>query len=166
MPKTEIVKTKSERKTIRQKGPWLFMALSVVIVAGLVFGGYRIFSRVDDISFRDVKIANETFKLEVADNEDLRIKGLSNRDGLAKNEGMLFDFKTDGDWRIWMVDMRFNIDIIWLDSSGEIVFIKEYATPALYPEVFHAYTPNRYVIELSAGTVERLGLKTNDAINL
>jgi uncharacterized protein len=163
MPNKDIAKTASVRK---QKNPILLITLSVIILILLGFGAYKIFKNVDKVSFKDVKIGSETFKLEVADTEDARIKGLSNRDSLAKNQGMLFDFKTLDDWRIWMVDMHFNIDILWLDESGKVVYTKANATPASYPEVYHAYTSNRYVIELPSKTLERVDIKVGDSVKL
>lgn len=113
-----------------------------------------------------LQIGNEVFILEVADTEAAHTKGLSQRDSLDRNKGMLFDFKTDAVWEIWMIQMRFSIDIIWLNSNGKIVYIKEDVTPAYYPETFHPNQPVRYVIELPAKTVQRLELNVGDHIKL
>jgi uncharacterized membrane protein (UPF0127 family) len=138
----------------------------VVILAVLGFGFYELAVKVKHVDYKDVKIGSETFKLEVANTEDARIKGLSQRDSLDKNKGMLFDFKSAGDWRIWMIDMHFDIDIAWLDQGGKIVYIKEDATPASYPEIYHASVPNWYVIELPANTLSRVGVHQGDSIKL
>jgi uncharacterized protein len=166
MPIKDTKKTELVRKLRAQRGPWLLIILVVVIVAVVGFGIFELTKRVNHIAYQNVKIGNQTYKLEVADTEAARIKGLSQRDSLPANTGMLFNFKTDGDWRIWMIDMHFNIDIMWLNESGKIVHVKENATPAEYPEIYHANQPNRYVIELSAGSIERLSLKVGDAIDI
>jgi uncharacterized protein len=163
MPNKDVAKTALVH---RQKGPWLFIALAVIIVAVLGYSAYKIVKKVDFVGYKDVKIGSQTFKLEVADTEAARIKGLSQRDSLPVNHGMFFDFKTSGDWRIWMVDMHFNIDIVWLDESGKVIHTKENATPAEYPEIYHASVPNRYVIELPAGSLQKLGVKEGDAIGI
>lgn len=163
MQNKDIAKTALVR---RQKGPWLLVLISVAVIVALGFGGYKIFKKVDYTGYKNIKIGSETFKLEIADTEAARTKGLSQRDAIGKNEGMLFDFKKAGDWRIWMVDMHFNIDILWLDEHCKIVHIKQNATPASYPEIYHAYTPNRYVIELPANTIDIIDIKIGDTIKL
>lgn len=89
--------------------------------------------------------------------------GLSGRAGLWPNQGMLFVFST-ADYRgIWMKDMRFPIDIIWLDEQKKIVDIKANATPDSYPTVFAPAAPAKYVIEVNAGFAAANKLKVGDS---
>jgi uncharacterized membrane protein (UPF0127 family) len=55
-----------------------------------------------------------------------------------------------------MKDMRFSIDIIWLDEAKKINMIKSNIEPATYPESFCS-ADTKYVIELNQGTAARLG---------
>lgn len=163
----DIAKTASAHRTSsKQKGPLVLIILSVLVIGLLGFGGYKIFKKVEYIGYKDVKIGSETFRLEIADTEAARTKGLSQRDSIGENEGMLFDFKSADDWRIWMIDMHFNLDIAWLNQSGKVIFIKENATPASYPEVYHASMPSWYVIELPAGSFGRINLSVGDTLDL
>ncbi|HUD03277.1 MAG TPA: DUF192 domain-containing protein [Patescibacteria group bacterium] len=116
--------------------------------------------------FKDVKIGNTVFTLEVADTDKTREKGLSDRYNLPKNSGMLFDFKTLGDWRMWMIDMRFDIDMAWLNSNNQIIYIKTDATPGSYPQTFGAGSPSRYVIEVPANTFNELDIHIGDPIKI
>jgi uncharacterized protein len=163
MPNKDIAKTALVRK---QKSPWLFIAIAVIIVIAISFSAFKIIKKVDYVDYKNVKIGNQTFKLEVADTEAARIKGLSKREELPVNHGMLFDFKSLGDWRIWMVDMHFNIDIAWLNENGQVLHVKTNATPAEYPEIYHAGVLNRYVIELPAGSLDSLGIREGDIIDI
>lgn len=101
-----------------------------------------------------------TLTLEKAETDAQRKQGLSGRTSLASNAGVLFVFDTDDYWGIWMKDMQFPIDIIWLDKDYRVVDIKENATPASYPDIFRPRTPARYVLEVNAGVV------SNSAINV
>lgn len=156
MPNKDIAKIVLVR---RQKNPYLFIAITLLIVIIALSGFLILKKKVDYVAYKDVKIGSEVFKLEVADDEAARERGLSERDFLPANTGMLFDFKTDSDWRMWMLKMRFDIDIAWLDKTGKVVFIKTDATPGSYPEAFHAGQPSRYVIEAPPRTFENLGIK-------
>src|SRR3989338_5701660 len=60
------------------------------------------------------KIGDQAVRVTVADTPESRERGLSGRDGLASDEGMLFVFQNDGYHTFWMKDMLFSIDIIWL----------------------------------------------------
>ena len=79
---------------------------------------------------------------------------------------MLFQFDADGQWGIWMKDMKFPIDILWADASGAIVYIVSDATPASYPTVFTPPLPARYVLELPAGYLAAHKLKVGDTLAL
>jgi uncharacterized membrane protein (UPF0127 family) len=163
MPTKDIAKTVSAPSRLRQFLLFFVMLLAVVLVG---IGFYFASGGSVTVSRKSVEILNETFKLEVADSDIERTQGLSGRDSIAQNTGMLFDFEKVGDWQIWMKDMHFSIDILWLDEAGKVVFIKNDASPSSYPEVFSAPSPTRYVIELLAGTVEKTGLKIGDVINI
>ena len=68
-----------------------------------------------------------------------------------------------------MKDMKFNIDIIFLDENHKIVslfknvkFI-DYKNPRDY-EIYQPDFNSKYVIELKAGEIENRGIKTGDTI--
>lgn len=112
-----------------------------------------------------VKLGSETFSLEIADNDVLRSKGLSSRDSICNRCAMLFVFEKEGDYRLWMKDMNFSIDMVWLDKNKRIIYRKENVSPSTFPETFG---PNDnktlYIIELPAGTFEKLNLDIGQEI--
>ena len=101
----------------------------------------------------------------VADTETLREKGLSGREGLAPNEGMLFVFGEDGRYSFWMKDMQFSIDILWLTSEGKVVYIQHNLSPETYPATYRSPTPARYVLELPAGFAQSHGIHVGDTVS-
>ena len=103
--------------------------------------------------------------LELVDTSMAREKGLSGRKGLASNEGMLFKFDTAGRQCIWMKDMRFSIDIIWLNSSNIITKLEENVSPNTYPRDF-CQEDTLYVIELNAGVARAKGLSIGNKVDL
>jgi uncharacterized membrane protein (UPF0127 family) len=116
---------------------------------------------------RSITVGSTTVSLDVADTEALREQGLSGRASLSPGHGMLFVFDKVGSWGIWMKDMLFSIDIIWLNKEGAVVGIKEHATPQSYPEVFYPVTPTAaYVLEVPAGFVQEHGLAQGSKINV
>jgi hypothetical protein len=110
-----------------------------------------------------LQIEEKCFELEVADTDKARMKGLSGRDNLAENQGMLFSFERAEEQCFWMKDMRFNIDIIWADEQKKIIKVEKDVPPDTYPELFCA-KGTKYVLEFSSGFVSKHGLKAGTTL--
>lgn len=111
-----------------------------------------------------VEIGDTTIKVYVVDSEEERQQGLSGRSHLASGTGMLFIYEQNGEHGIWMKDMKFPIDIVWLDENRTVVTIKQLVSPDTYPEVFSPSVPARYVLELPAGTAQQYGIQTGQQL--
>ena len=116
-----------------------------------------------------VGFKSSKFKVEIADTFGKMGKGLMGHRPLENNQGMLFVFEREGRHGFWMLNMKFSIDIIWLDSNAKIVHIWHSAQPCT--SIFSCPTVRpksdaSYVIELKAGTASRLGMKRGDAFIL
>lgn len=105
-------------------------------------------------------------RLDVADTPQLRRQGLSGRDGLAADTGMIFSYRVSGEYGFWMKDMKFPIDMIWLDEEDAIVTILPSVAPETYPEVFYPTESARKVVEVSSGVAAELNLEVGDQLNL
>lgn len=84
-------------------------------------------------------------------------RGLSGRSGLPFNSGILFVFNDEREHCFWMKDMKFSIDIVWLDKSRNIVHMAENAAPSSYPDSFCPDKPSKFVVEVSSGRASELG---------
>lgn len=160
MQNNETAKTASARNSFIWPILTIFVLVFFIVVMALfVFSRTREYGQV-------VTVGRESFIVEVADTVAEREVGLGGRESIGQNQGMLFDFKTDDIWKIWMLKMQFPIDIAWLDSSGKVVFIKNNATPDSFPNTFIPDVKSRYVLEVKAGTFERTGLRIGDSVRL
>lgn len=115
--------------------------------------------------------------VDVVDTREGRRQGLSDRDVLRENEGLLLTFPEVGAHGIWMRDMKFPIDIIWIapladtSSSGggqtfRVVDIKQNARPDSFPEVFYPRSNALHVLEVNANFVEVHSIKVGDRVEL
>lgn len=100
----------------------------------------------------NTQLGNKSYKLEVADTAEARQQGLSGRAKLKDDEGLLFVFDQTGRQCFWMKDMKFSIDIIWLDANKKVVQLEKNIAPSTYPNTLCADNA-QYVIELNAGQV-------------
>jgi uncharacterized membrane protein (UPF0127 family) len=118
---------------------------------------------------KTLKISGVTLNIEVADTEAKREQGLSGKDGLAENEGMLFVFPKEGYYGFWMKDMKFSIDIAWLDKDKKIIHIEKNVSPETYPKVFYATQSDililsLYVLEIPSGFLGKNNVKIGDFV--
>ncbi len=113
-----------------------------------------------------LKISDATVAIEIAETPAELTKGLSGRLTLAENSGLFFIFPYADTHGIWMKEMNFPIDIIWLNENYQIVAIKENATPDSYPEVFTPPTPALYVLEVPADFAKKHKISVGDTAKL
>lgn len=116
---------------------------------------------------KTLKIAGKTLNVQIADTDAKRARGLSGKEGLTENEGMLFVFETEGYYGFWMKEMNFPIDIAWLDKDKKITYIEKNLSPETYPKVFYALKNNNpilnlYVLETKSGFFEKSGIEIGE----
>jgi uncharacterized membrane protein (UPF0127 family) len=111
-------------------------------------------------------IGASTLYVDIADTLEERKKGLSDLANLKPGTGLFFSFDSPDYYGIWMKDMNFAIDIIWLDESKQVVDIKLDATPETYPEIFKPSRKSMYVLKVPAGFVKKEGIKVRDQLTL
>jgi uncharacterized protein len=114
-----------------------------------------------------IEIASSTgvhaFDVTLATNEKERERGLMFVKHLPEGQGMLFDFKTDQPVSFWMHNTYISLDMLFIRSDGTITHIAENAKPmsdALIPSGGSV----RGVLEVIAGTAEKLGIKPGDHV--
>jgi uncharacterized membrane protein (UPF0127 family) len=99
---------------------------------------------------------------DVAITDEDQIKGLSIRDQMNENEGMLFVYGEPSRQSFWMKDMKFPIDIIWLNGTGVVVHIEENLRPCMPSLECPSFSPKenaQYVLETVAGFAQKHHVK-------
>ena len=111
-----------------------------------------------------MRIGSKDFTLEVADSDALRRKGLMRRDSMPKDHGMIFVFAEEAPLGFYMKNTRIPLDIIYVDSKGKIVSIKQMKP---YDEsTTPSDGPAQYAIELNQGMAEKAGVKAGGTLEL
>lgn len=82
-------------------------------------------------------------------------KGLSGTEKLDENEGMLFAFSEPDKYGFWMKDMKYPIDIIWMNEKKEVFHVEACVPIESYPKVLSPDEPARYVLEVPCGWSEK-----------
>jgi uncharacterized protein len=95
---------------------------------------------------------------DIAATDEQRTKGLSVKDRLAENEAMLFVFDNEAEHTFWMKDMKFPIDIIWIDTDKTVVHIEHNLQPCsseLFCPTYKPIDDSLYVLETVGGFAEK-----------
>ncbi len=104
-----------------------------------------------------IRINGATYKISVADNEVSRAQGLSGKQKLEKDEGLLFLFPQKDKYGFWMKDMLFPIDIIWLDEDviADISHSVQIPLSPTYVPSYYPKAPVNKVLEVNAGEAKK-----------
>lgn len=157
---------------------YLFLVVIVIGLAIVKFTGIgSILPGGGNNSDATTTIGEVSFKTEIARDEEDKQKGLSKRDSLDRDHALLFVFDKKAKHSFWMKDMRFPIDIIFIDKTspdsiteGVIVDIVEDAkspsedTP---PSALELYSPDKdadLVLEVNAGISKEKAFKVGDKV--
>jgi uncharacterized membrane protein (UPF0127 family) len=105
-----------------------------------------------------------TVTVELARSGDEKVRGLSGRPGLKRGTGMLFVYDRPQPIGIWMKDMRFSLDILWI-REGSVVHIERNAPPLtpVGPERVYTATGDM-VLEVPAGFTADRKIKVGDSV--
>jgi len=139
-----------------------------------------------DATHETVAIKDRTFRLELALDDATRFKGLSGREEIPADGGMLFVFPRASQQQFVMRDCAVPIDIIYLDGTGRVT-----ASHAMQPEPprteaeaannpltqtnaayesrlrrYPSRFASQFVIELKGGTLETLKVRDGEKIEL
>ena len=112
-----------------------------------------------------LRVGSGSFDALVADTFWKRLIGLMFRDRLGRSECMLFVFNRAGRHGIWMRNMLFSIDIVWLDAERHVVDFVERAKPCKGLSGCTTYYPrmdDMFIIEFGSGTVSRSRIGIGD----
>jgi uncharacterized membrane protein (UPF0127 family) len=106
-------------------------------------------------------------RVEVAATPQARSSGFSGRRTPA-GDGLLLHWDAPGRHPIWMADMRFPLDLVWLNSEGHVVAVAVNVPPcAIQPCELHeppGSETSTAVLELAAGSATRHGLKVGTIV--
>jgi len=138
---------------------------AIFVISGLILLGKNLF----DGKQATATFGDEKIKLDVAKTTKEHEVGLSNRKSLKENQGMIFLFDKPDYYSFWMKNMKFPIDIIFLNGNRIITIHKNVQPPASSNASLPLFTssqPADKIIELPAGKSDKLDLKEDDTVSL
>ena len=114
----------------------------------------------DSSSFVSIRTPSGVIRALIASTSAEQTKGLGQKDSLPADEGLLFIFPQQGSYGFWMKDMKFPIDIIWINEDRSVAGISDNISPLSYPATYFPPKPILYVLEINAASAGRYGIAT------
>lgn len=117
------------------------------------------------------KTVKTTVSIEVSDDKDERSRGLSFRDSLPEDQGMLFIFDKPDKYRFWMRRVKFPLDFIWINGDTIVDLLPNVPiplpdTPDSVLPLYGPVVPINRVLEVNAGYIAKHGIKVGDKLEL
>lgn len=145
------------------------LALGVFVGVSLFIAPYL--NQLDEVRRKsEVKVNNQIIVAEVVSDAKEREQGLSGRESIGINEGMLFVFDEPGMHGFWMKGMKFPIDIVWI-AGDRIVGVEGNVEPEPGATenqlaVYYPPEPVNKVLELKAGRAAILRAGAGDEVKI
>jgi uncharacterized membrane protein (UPF0127 family) len=151
----------------------IVIAATIVGVAGMLSIPKDVKLEQTEFPMGVIKIDGVTLQVQIADTKPLQTRGLMFQEKLPYEQGMLFVFEDEGIRSMWMLNMQFALDVIWLDASGKVVHIEKDAQPCKSALETMACTftngndkPAKYVLEVTSGFVDKFNITENSKIEI
>lgn len=160
--------------------PTLYAVLLVLVIISLVLiartGVINPLLSVSDYTSRTAvfygKDGEEKGELELreADTMTKSYTGLSKTESLEDNSGLLMEYNTTVVSSVGMRNMKYDIDVIYVNSDNEVESIHNLNAPENKFEYYLAYEiatdKGKYVIEANGGWVDRMGIEVGDKVEI
>jgi len=72
---------------------------------------------------KQITIGDKTYRVEIADTEELRKQGLQDREFLPTDEGMLFIWDKEDTRQMWMKNTKIPLDQIAINDDDEVIMV-------------------------------------------
>lgn len=146
----------------------------VILVLGAVVGLLMVWTFLGGTGGKDARYSNrikagdKEVMVEIADSNEKRAQGLSGRESLGENQGMLFVFPDAMRRSFWMKDMHFPLDILFI-RNGEISEIaRKVPAPGEGEDgtdiTLISNHPASAVLEVNSGWAERHDIQVGDKV--
>ena len=151
-----------------------------ITIAAIIVGIAGIMSLPSDVKLESVefprgivKIDGVVLEVQIADTDPRRARGLMFQEQLPLDEGMLLVFDDANKRSIWMLNMQFPLDVIWIDDNSRVVSIEKNIPPcktALETVTCPSYKGGskdaKYVLEVTAGFVDAFKITTESTLEI
>lgn len=112
-----------------------------------------------------IKINDTAISVEIANTEATRRLGLSHRESLDYDSGMIFVLPGREIASFWMKDMKISLDMIWVDGNKIINISKNVPPAGSNPDItYSSEFPVDHVLEVNGGFCNKENIQVGDLL--
>lgn len=115
--------------------------------------------------FNSDNLIKASFNVAIANNNNLKTKGLMFVKFLPDSHGMLFTYQKPQIVNMWMKNTYINLDMLFIDKDNKIINITENAEK-LSLDIISSQQEVTNVLEINSGLVKKLALQVGDYIKI
>lgn len=141
-------------------------------VLGLTFIPEGIKNRNIEFSKGTIAINNHSISTEIAETPAERQRWLTFRsEEMPLSSALLLVYDKADLYSLWLLNIQFNLDLIWFDGAGNIVYIKQDAAPCMNTLdaaqcTYKNTIPARYVLAATTGFINYHNITIDSKIKL
>lgn len=149
----------------------IIIGLAIIVGIGLIVVFFIITSRPNkenSLKITKITIGVGAWEAELAQTLVEKARGLSYRESLGPDKGMIFFFDPPAKESFWMKGMNFSLDMIWI-RDNIVIDITKNAPPlkdSLRPLYYSPKEPADMVLEINAGQADLFGIQTGDEVRM
>jgi uncharacterized membrane protein (UPF0127 family) len=147
-------------------------AAAVVGVLGIAFIPPEIRDRDTGFPKGTVRIGDDVVTIEIAETAAERQRWMTFRqDRLPLDTAMLIKHDAPDLHEVWMINVEYNLDLIWFDKDGNSIYLIKNAAPCenVVETVSCTYKPTKralYVMAGTAGFIEEHGITVGSKMTI
>jgi hypothetical protein len=143
----------------------VFKPLRIVVLIGIMFtfSADQGWACPFELPTIRVAVKGHDFTIELATTPEARSCGLSHRDSLPTNRGMLFVYAEPDILTFWMKNTRMPLSIAFIDTAGRIVSIQK-MNPLAITTIYASPVPALYALEVKQGWFEKNRIGVGDVV--
>lgn len=140
--------------------------ISLTALCGFVFFSAPVHAELPTVSATFSTNPNP-FTLEVAATQSDRMVGLMYRNELSPESGMIFVYPNEAKRTFWMKNTLVSLDMVFLDKKLRVQGVVKNTPPHSTAKFsLDDDSPSMYVVELVAGTAERIGIARGSTLTV
>ena len=142
----------------------------IIGILGIVFIPHDKKTKDIDFPLGTVKIDDKVMTVEVADEPITKRIWLMFRDKrIPYNSAMLLVYDNLGLYSIRMLNIQYNLDLLWFDEKGNLVYMKENVEPCKFvldPNscTYKNILPSKYVMASTSGFIKYNNITINSSL--
>lgn len=150
----------------------VIIAAAAIGGAGLAFMPQDVKSKAAEFDKGTVRIGDDVITVEVAETAAERQRWLTFRqDRLPLDSAMLIKHDMPDLYEVWMLNVEYNLDIVWFDEHGSAIYIKKDVAPCpnmLDPVgcTYKPTSPAMYIVAGAAGFADEHGIELGSKLVL